>query len=299
MPHRLRPHVGKSDIGLEELSQASKLLTLLISSSSNINVMNQSGRTALMLSAQSGNLLGLNLLIEAGVDPNVARDGLGSALLCAIAFKFQRQEARCALAGQTLDTSIHALLLAGADVNAPDKKGTTVLMHAAIHGDEALARKFIDFGSNVNAQNCYGQTALIFACREGKLPIVELLVDVGADVNDAITACAQYEFKLDDAHLGSTALLHAGEKGHADIIKVLIRAGAPVNQSNDQGNTALILASKNGNTDSVKELLAAGADISAQDLDGNTALQWAQKHEHQSICSVLTQHMETIQEDDD
>jgi ankyrin repeat protein len=71
----------------------------------------------------------------------------------------------------------------GADVNAKDPEGRTVLMLAA--GLEYLStdtiRLLVDRGADVNAKSAGGETALDFARRGGQAQVVDLLVKAGAE----------------------------------------------------------------------------------------------------------------------
>ena len=50
----------------------------------------------------------------------------------------------------------------GADVNAKDKKGRTILMYAAVHGYAEIAKLLMDNGAEVNAKDKDGMTALMY-----------------------------------------------------------------------------------------------------------------------------------------
>ncbi|MGH8247387.1 MAG: ankyrin repeat domain-containing protein, partial [Gammaproteobacteria bacterium] len=81
------------------------------------------------------------------------------------------------------DTSTaKALLARGADVNAKDRAGRTILMLAASSDTLPVdtIKTLIDGGAEVNAKSANGQTALDFAKLRGKTPVVELLIKAGA-----------------------------------------------------------------------------------------------------------------------
>jgi quinoprotein dehydrogenase-associated probable ABC transporter substrate-binding protein len=77
-----------------------------------------------------------------------------------------------------------ALVIAGADVNAPVAKGGyTPLMLASISGSTDLAAVLIDHGAKVNAVNPGGVTALMIAAASNHPNLAALLLKSGADVN--------------------------------------------------------------------------------------------------------------------
>ena len=75
-------------------------------------------------------------------------------------------------------------LAKGKDINAIDKDGKTILMHASIEGKTEVARFLIENGANVNTGGKkFGLSALGWVASKGHSEIVELLVDNQADVN--------------------------------------------------------------------------------------------------------------------
>ncbi len=74
-----------------------------------------------------------------------------------------------------------ALIEAGADVNAADRRGHTQLHTAVKAGHKDIAQLLLDKGAKINAQNIVGRTALHFAVWRGYNELVELLLARGAD----------------------------------------------------------------------------------------------------------------------
>lgn len=78
---------------------------------------------------------------------------------------------------------IKSLLKQGADVNATDKYGDTLLGKAAAGGYKYVCEFLITNGADVNKANDDGRTALMRAAGSGYINVCELLVKNGADVN--------------------------------------------------------------------------------------------------------------------
>ena len=74
-------------------------------------------------------------------------------------------------------THIVALLLdKGADVNATDREGRTVLMVAVVEtGDASIVSRLLERGAKVDAVDGAGRTALDMAKKHHVLEIVEIL----------------------------------------------------------------------------------------------------------------------------
>ena len=127
-----------------------------------------------------------------------------------------------------------ACLDAGADVNAQDAYGDTVLMAASFRGHLDIVNQLLAEGVSVNtARTENGTTALMIAVRTNHPAIVRALIESGrADINAR------------DAE-GNTALMAASAHGHLAIVKQLLAAGAIVNAQNHDGDTALCFATDN------------------------------------------------------
>jgi ankyrin repeat protein len=82
--------------------------------------------------------------------------------------------------GDALDVKM--LLDRGADANATDRDGHTILMLAA--SSDALPvegiRTLLERGADIHAKTAHGETALDFAKLRGRTPVVDLLIKAGA-----------------------------------------------------------------------------------------------------------------------
>ena len=87
--------------------------------------------------------------------------------------------------------AIDQLVLEGANVNAVDPDGRSVLMHAASHGPQdnlfaiPCCRLLIEAGADVNVQNKAGETALSCAVQTKNIQVIKVLLNAGALVNVA------------------------------------------------------------------------------------------------------------------
>ena len=71
----------------------------------------------------------------------------------------------------------------GADVNAKDLNGRTLLQLAALKGHKEVAELLIAEGADVNAKTNSGWTPLVVAAVRGHKEVVELLIAKNANVN--------------------------------------------------------------------------------------------------------------------
>jgi ankyrin repeat protein len=92
--------------------------------------------------------------------------------------------------------AVNSLLDHGANVNAKDPDGNTLLMlvSACDEASPDTVKRLIAGGADVNAKNPRGQTALDFARARGKNAVADLLVESGAKDSGTLTA-QQLDFK--------------------------------------------------------------------------------------------------------
>lgn len=138
--------------------------------------MEKSDITALHRAAGSGHREVVELLIEAGANPNARTNEGVTPLHWGL--------------GEGIEM-VSLLVEAGAEVNAADDKGSTPLHWAASTGfnnEAVLVREvmlLINHGANINAKasNAADYTPLHAAAMQGRTQLVELLIDRGAEIN--------------------------------------------------------------------------------------------------------------------
>ena len=164
------------------------------------------------------------------------------------------------------------------------------LFKAAIEGDVVRVRTLLNQGADVNARNPAGATLLMSAVsiesryeegRIGHSQVVSLLLSRGADVNAA-------------DKVGQTALMKA-LTGYASewkvigattqIVRLLLAQGARVNVKDQEGRTPLVILLSNWDTQAelVQLLLSKGADVNARTKDATTALMVAAEGDRKSV----------------
>jgi ankyrin repeat protein len=146
------------------------------------------------LAASLKRLESISILIQAGVSPNVRKDGVYTPLCSAI--RDNSADIVSYLLEHGADPNLKAseypawkcithhrlhflpqLVTAGADLNNP--KG--IVETAVEHNDRDALVYLLSQGVNANDRNAKGHTALTTAIREGRADLVELLIAKGAD----------------------------------------------------------------------------------------------------------------------
>lgn len=125
------------------------------------------------------------------------------------------------------------LLNGGADANARDEAGATLLMLAANAGNLAMTKALLAAGANVNATDPRGWTALSHSVynaelKHGFADVAQVLIDAGANIEAAIG-------------YGVRPLMLAAGYGETAVVEVLLNAGADILARNEGGYTALMM----------------------------------------------------------
>ena len=134
--------------------------TLLCMPEVDVNHSNISGKTSLHRAVLKKRSDVVQLLIDAGADVEVKRDGW-SPLHCA---------------SELGELDIVQMLEAGADVCVVDDKGDTCLINASFYGHTETVRYLVGLRKvDVNHRNLLGNTALQYARKEQHTDVVQIL----------------------------------------------------------------------------------------------------------------------------
>ncbi|RYN61612.1 hypothetical protein AA0117_g12982 [Alternaria alternata] len=118
---------------------------------------------------------------------------------------------------------VHGKGMAGADSYLyrynVQQSGSSALLWAARHGQEATARKSLRGKANIHATDDGAQAPLLLAVEKGHEQVVRLLLDKGADVN------------AQGGYYGN-ALQAASSRGHESVVKMLVALVLSHNKGN-------------------------------------------------------------------
>ena len=264
-----------------------EVLMAIIRHDVDVNATGKNNTTALMLVCGRGDKNAINVLLNAGADPNITDDN-GNA--CFHYLYYAAQHDCCTDVLQTIinhgadvnainklnnttlmlacgkgnTDDINVLVNAGADTNISNVEGNTWLHHAA-HGvcSKEVLQAIICHGTDVNATNKCNQTSLMLACKDGGKDFVNVLLDAGADPNIA------------DANSETSLHYAAGNDCCIEVYQEIISHGVDVNATAKNNVSALMLACEKGNKYAINVLLNAGADPNIADANSGTSLHYA------------------------
>jgi uncharacterized protein len=175
------------------------------------------------------------------------------------------------------EAGVRRFLDRGANPNAAEPDGTTLLMRA-VHGrSAAIAKLLIDAGADVSIGNRYGVTPLYLAARAPDPAIARQLLQAGADPNTALPE-------------GETVLMTASKAGSLEIVRALLGQdiGSPLSTIGVSGADIATPEAASGYAAASAPSGANRADPNAKEgLYGQTALMWAAAGGHADIVRTL------------
>ncbi|QHO17825.1 E3 ubiquitin-protein ligase KEG [Arachis hypogaea] len=259
----------------------------------NVDVLDKDGDPPLVFALAAGSPDCVRCLIKRNANvTSRLRDGLGPSVAHV-----------CAYHGQP--DCMRELLLAGADPNAVDDEGESVLHRAVAKKYTDCAIVILENGGcrSMAIMNSKNLTPLHLCVATWNVAVVKRWVEVATsdEIAEAIdipspigtALCMAAASKKDhesegrelvrillaagadpsaqDSQNGRTALHTAAMTNDVDLVKVILAAGVDVNICNIHNSIPLHLALARGAKASVGLLLAAGADYNLQDDDGDNA----------------------------
>lgn len=158
---------GKTPLMLAASTAQPDAIKLLLSHGARHATPDKGGVTALGYAARAECADCVSLLLAAGA----RADSPGADGQTPLAIAAERGAVRC----------VELLLNGGANPALASKNGSTALMLAAAGGHSAIVQRLLGTGSDLNVQNRFGDTALIVATRASQSQIVRALLHAGAD----------------------------------------------------------------------------------------------------------------------
>ena len=205
-----------------------------------------------------------------------------------------------------LDAALHGheecielLLKEGADVNARDGRGNSVLKRASDMGHLTCVKKLIKLGADVNATNEVGDSVLISAAEKGKEECSLYLIFAGANVNVITSNFTRDTTLMCQADMGrytivrkevtglyppckivESALVKSARLGLHQRLELLLQAQVREKAQTKECSVALLRASGSGHVDCLKLLINAGTDVNTTDRYDFTSLMYATSGNH-------------------
>ena len=141
--------------------------------------LTNNGMSALMVAAQAGRAKACAALLEAGADIQTKSPDGRTVLMAAADHPIHRPRTDAKVVPAEV---VKLLISAGASLEATQTlDGTTALMIAADRGNAQAVHALLDAGASVEAKRTDGTTALMLAVNKGHAEVVKRLLEAGAD----------------------------------------------------------------------------------------------------------------------
>lgn len=201
--------------------------------------------------------------------------------------------------------------ISASDLSVVNHYGFTLLMEAALAGNEEATRHLCAMGANVHDKDPNGNTALHLSARNGG-QVAAVLLEAGADpmsFNSAqetplIHALSQnkvptllpllqaYKAKNisiegEEDWTGMPAVNLVADACRMEELRLMLTMGSHLGACDDNGNTPLLKAAQDGLTNAVRVLLEAGDTPNTANQQDETALHLAARGHHTEIISLL------------
>jgi ankyrin repeat protein len=224
-----------------------------------------SGRRALMLAVERGDVALVRSLVKEVRDINVQVDG-----------EFVLRRAPTLACAGTIDRAIVQLLLdSGANPDLTHLR-TPALLVAASFGDAEMVQLLLRHGADEGVTGPDAETVLHLLAAHDDAQIVAKLIDEYGLNPRAATA----NLELRPLHI-------AAASGCYRVARELLRRGESVEVPDSKGRTPLLIAVEHGQSRMVEYLLLEGAGVSATSDDGSTAAHVAAELELEGVGKVL------------
>ena len=273
-----------NEFGVTPLLDASRggdapMVDLLLQSGASPTRAHPEGETPLLAAARAGSVPAVRQLLARGVDVNTAEGFQKTTALMWAAAEGHLDVVDLLLeAGADPNRQGHVTALTERHNADHPTGGFTALMFAARNGNEALARRLVARGANINLKNGDDASAAMVAIYNDRFDVAATLIELGSDVNDgSLYVAAEMRDATTDqfAFDGSRRRPdNPNTKTALDLMKMLLERGADPNErfqgqfhsthmpNTDRfDNTPFFRAAVAADVEALKVMIAHGATL--------------------------------------
>ncbi|XP_048577664.1 transient receptor potential cation channel subfamily A member 1 homolog [Nematostella vectensis] len=168
-----------------------------------------------------------------------------------------------------LNSTVELLKCLAVKVDERDTSGGTALHSACTEGATEVAHALIKAGADIQAKDYEYMTPFHFACMEGHLETASLLLEAAEKIGGE----GEVGLMLSNRNREKEAALHCAiDGGHKRAVKLCIDKGADVMAARSNNTQPLHLAAVSGNVEIGKMLVEKGANIEGREANQETPL---------------------------
>lgn len=182
---------------------------------------------------------------------------------------------------QHITVRVEELLDKGADSEAANEDGLSVLSVASWNGDAKIVKLLLEHGAKVNKRNPSGLTPLLQAVPQTTTPTADHIATVALLLKYGAGLPYEDGNKRD-------ALIRAASSGNIEVARLLLDHGAKIDGSNQ--SKLLMAAVHSSQTSTVAFLLRNGANPNCEDQIRGNVLSLAAANGHVKIIKLLLDH---------
>lgn len=275
-----------------------------------VNAKDNNGKTPLIWACSIDNVVIARYLLEKNADPDIKDENGSTALhisansgnLELVKLLLQNETSSINAGAEWGNTPLHlacerghpevvkVLLENGADIEARNAlKRTPIIGAGRESGNLEVIKFLVEKGADINAMDAWNDTALTLAAWRGFEEAVNFLIERKSIIPESAKVRALwyaaerglpllFQYMLENGlnfneikeHID--AIQHAAAAGGSvDIMKSLIQQGFEINRKDKDGWTPLHYAAAEGENDMIKYLIASGIDKNARNMKGETA----------------------------
>jgi len=261
-------------------------MQILFVGGGNLDTTDKDGNTLLHLSIGHG-INKVQWLLDNGADPNILNTRGFSAFRKAC--------------WEGLLEYAEILLYNGANINASDKNGDTIL-HLARKYNKDIIQWLLDNGADLEARDSSEKTPLHIICQKEYLEYAEMFIASGSNINaidedgnTALHLLVSTSINFDQTLGEYNDLERQYRYDRVNFIRLLLDNDANLDARNISDETPLHIACFGGCITSVKQLISNGANISSINKSGMTPLHIAMMPYPQSDLDNTKSKAEIVQ----
>lgn len=229
--------------------------------------------SALMKAAGSAQAEAIEILLSKGADANLV-DLKGNTPLHYLAPVLKSSNAR----------ALENLILGKADLNGRNKAGKSPSLVAAFSQNLQGIKILFESGADKNATDNDGETVIFSFARQSNFNAALELVQLGVDIS-LPNKLTQTALEIKDIK-GDTLLLQAAKKSDIESVLKLSKLGADINARDFKGETAIFSVIRSGSVESLQIMIASGAKLNVKSKSRVTPMKLIKKNNKEVLKKI-------------